>query len=209
MSEQPIEPPKREWVVRIPIWLRGISGFLSAVTSTVITVIFSLTIYEAVLKTEIGYPSATKILIMIIGPLISSFQFINISAILAAVVSHMNTENDPTDSEPPPVAVGLDAGASIEQKVYGDLTVLLRSVAGFICGLGICFASLTFTFVIHLGVIAGKGLPSDLEMAVVISGPIITSWTFMRAETTIKSLLKIETISDKLKAFIHRTSAPK
>lgn len=209
MSEQPIAPPKREWIVKVPIWLRAISGFLSAVTSTVITVIFSLTIYEAVLKTEIGYPSAPKILIMIIGPLISSFQFINISAILAAVVSHINTESDDDNKDPPPVAVGLDAGASIEQRVYGDLTVLLRSVAGFICGLGICFASLTFTYVIHLGVIAGKGLPSDLEMAVVISGPIITSWTFMKAETTIKSLLKIESISDKLKGLLHRYTAPK
>lgn len=209
MSEQPILPLNKAWFVRIPIWLRGISGFVSALTSTAITVIFSLTIYEAVLKTEIGYPSATKIFIMLIGPLISSFQFINVTAILAAIVTHINDNENRDVEEPPPIAVGLDAGATIEQKVYGNLTVLLRSIAGFICSMGICFASLTFTYVIHLGVIAGKGLPSDLEMAVVISGPIITSWTFMKAETTIKSLLKIDSFSKQIREKIHIFTAPK
>lgn len=194
-------------VTVLPITLRGVSGFISALTSSVITVIFSFTIYQAVLKSELGYPDPIKILIMVIGPLISSFQFINITSTLAAMFSGVpkqevgeNTDSNALPVETLKVHQSEPDVQSLEREMYGDVSVILRSIAGFICCSVICFASITFTYVIHLGVMAGKPFPTNLEMVVVICGPIITSWTFMKAETTIKELMKIETWSDKFKS---------
>lgn len=195
MEELKVEPA-RSRLEKATVVLRALSGFSSALTSSIITVIFSLTIYESVLKSNIGYPDATKIFIMIMGPLISSFQFINVSSTLSAIFKHINK---PPEGEEQPIVIDVGASATVEVKIYGRLNVLLRAVAGFVCCHVICFASLMFTYVIHLGVIAGKGLPNDYEMIVTICGPIITSWTFMRAETTIKELLKIDSFLERFR----------
>lgn len=189
-----------KWMVMTPVILRAGCGFMSAITSCIITVIFSLTIYESVLKTGFGYPNAFKILVMIGGPLVSCLQFVNVSSTLAAIFSSLNKEKVEGEAvDPVPIEMGLKAGGSIEQQLYGGTSVLLRAVAGFICCGAICFASLTFTYVIHLGTIAGKELPTEMEMIVVVFGPILTSWSFMKAETTIRDLLKIDGIAEMLR----------
>lgn len=184
-------------MIMTPIILRGLCGFMSAMTSAVITVIFSLTIYESVLKSYLGYPEAFKTLIMIIGPLISGWQFVNINSTLSALFQEVN--NTTGNVKVANVGIGIGAGESIEKQIYGKANVFLRSIAGFLCCTAINFASLLFTYVIHLGVLNGKPFPDNAIMLIVISGPIITSWTFMRAETTIRDLLKIEGLTDKLR----------
>ena len=196
-------------LIRIPIILRAGCGFMSAITSCVITVIFSLTIYHSVLRAGLGYPNAFMILIMIGGPLISCLQFVNVSSTLAAIFSVFNSENpkpegdteeEKATSAVPIVAIqGAATATSVEHQLYGSTSVLMRAIAGFTCCSVICFASLLFTYVIHLGVMTGHKLPTELETLVVVGGPILTSLTFMKAETTIKQLLNIDTFKELVK----------
>ena len=189
------------WVIKTPKVLRAACGFISAITSCVITVIFSLTIYESVLKVGWGYPNAFKIGIMIIGPLVSCLQFVNVSSTLSALfaTNEKKEEEGKTVIEDPAVVVATPEKPPLEHQLYGSTTVLLRAIAGFSCSLVICFASLMFTYVIHQGTINEKMLPSELEMLVVVAGPILTSWSFMKAETTIRNLLQIDGVREILR----------
>ena len=113
-----------------PVVLRGLSGFQSALTSATITVVFSLTIYQAVLNTHLGYPSAFKTAIMLIGPLISGWQFVNINSTLSALFKEIESGNKIGEDG---IEIGLATGESIEKQIYGSTTTFLRSIAGFIC----------------------------------------------------------------------------
>lgn len=204
MGEETLQKNKGKLIDRImimtPVVLRAFCGFLSAITSAVITVIFSLTIYESVLRSYLGYPEAFKTLIMVVGPLISTWQFVNINSTLSALFQEVNDKENEFNGKVKIANAGKgNKGESIEKQIYGGANVVLRSIAGLLCCLAINFASLLFTYVIHLSVLEGKDFPGNMIMLIIISGPIITSWAFMRAETTIRDLLKIDGIGEKLR----------
>lgn len=201
---------QRSWVSKVPISLRTISGFLSALTSAVISLIFTFTIYDAVLKIGIGYPGEYKIALMIIAPVISSWQFLNVSSTLAALFSNLKENSNKSEAEiAATVGIVTPQDVSIESSIFGSFNVLLRAIAGFVSCITVCAVSLIFTYVMHKGIISGKGYPTNSEMTVVIVGPIIMSWTFMRASTTIVQLLKVESIGSMVKRWIHNVTGEK
>lgn len=189
---------KKNYFCSLPLHCRTLGGFFSVLTSSINSTIFSLAIYEAVLKSEIGYPDAPKIAIMVIGPLISALHFINASSVLTAIFSKNGLDNK---EEMTPITVRSKdcAEISLEREMYGDLNVLLRSMAGLLSCLVICLTSLMFTWVIHLGIIHGKGLPDFTQICISVVGPILTSWSFMRANTTIAQIMNIETFGAGLR----------
>lgn len=182
---------------RAPLVLKAISGFTSSVTVTVNSLIFLWTTYILVIDLHGGWPSTTKLFIMFVGPIVTSLHFVNSVSVLSTLFANTdkNTQ-EAIDSLKDKVVGGDDV--SLERTLFGDLAVLLRASAGFITVVGICLGSLLFTYTIHMNVINEGSFPPDRTLALVVIGPIITSWTFMKANTTLKQLLE----SNKIKEFL-------
>ena len=82
-----------------------------------------------------------------------------------------------------------DNDIAIERELFGLSTVLMRAIAGCISVHVICFVSIVFTITIRQAAIDGKALPTDIEVLLAVIGPVITSWSFVRAANTLAVLM--------------------
>lgn len=213
MSQLETQTPSK-FVIITPAILRALCGGLSALSSCAITVLFSLTIYQSVIVSSLGYPTWTQMLIMIIAPLISSLQFVNVAKTLAAIFGEITKTPEGQANLGNTVAaenvdISINAGTTIEQQIFGSTSVLIRAFAGLVCCIVINFASVSFAYVIHVATMAGKPLPDDLQMLVPIIGPILMSWSFMQAESTIRNVLGIEGLITSIRTKLADLLTPK
>lgn len=139
---------------------------------------------------------------MIIGPIIITFSFVNAKSIISTIVGASDElEGKPAGDgavipDQPPVMVTPAAGIvsqhdiAFEREIVGPTTVLLRAIAGAISTHVICFCSLLFTWTIHDSMLAEHVLPGDAQLLVIVVGPVITSWNFVRANATLNAVIK-------------------
>lgn len=181
----------------------AIGGFFSSITIISNTVLFIWTIHEIVINQGGSYPNPLKIFIMFIGPFITVIHFVNASSILVSMLKTINKSDSNEDYEilryENEIKFRNSDDVSFETEVFGKLFVTLRAIAGFLTVIGICIASFILTITIHQSATMGKSLPSDLVITIIVAGPILTSWTFMRAGTTINALLKNSGLKEYLR----------
>lgn len=187
---------------RIPVVLRAISGFNSCLTVSVMSVIFIWSVHLSVTVNKAPWPEFTTGLLMIIGPIIITFSFVNAKSIISTIVGASDElEGKPAGDgavipDQPPVMVTPAAGIvsqhdiAFEREIVGPTTVLLRAIAGAISTHVICFCSLLFTWTIHDSMLAEHVLPGDAQLLVIVVGPVITSWNFVRANATLNAVIK-------------------
>lgn len=188
---------------RIPVVLRAVSGFNSCLTVSAMSVIFIWSVHLSVTTGKSGWPEFFTGLLMIIGPIIITVNFVNAKSIIATIVGVTEPLDDrevsegTTIPEQPPVTVAAPAPGIVsqhdiafEREIVGPTTVLLRAVAGAISTHVICFCSLLFTWTIHDMMLLGNELPTDPQLFLIVIGPIITSWSFVRANATLNAVIK-------------------
>lgn len=192
--------------------LRTVSGFNSCITVALTSLIFMVTIRDAVLASEIGWFNASTIALMAMGPVVITWHFTNAKGMIEKVLKTPPTEDEivadakvgrdtlasveaMTSTEcddhrlPPGTSIITERDIGIERELFGLSTVMMRAIAGFISSHAICMGSIIYTITIRSAVITGKSMPGDLEVFLAIIGPIITSWSFMRAANTISILI--------------------
>lgn len=187
---------------RIPVILRAVSGFNSCLTVSVMSVIFIWSVHISVTVNKAPWPEFVTGVLMIIGPIVITINFVNAKSIISTIVGvtdeleSKQTSNDNTVPEQPSIpivpAVGIISQHDIafEREVIGPTTVLLRAIAGAVSTHVICFCSLLFTWTIHDSMLSGHNLPGDGQLFVIVVGPIITSWNFVRANATLNAVIK-------------------
>jgi hypothetical protein len=187
---------------RIPVVLRAISGFNSCLTVSVMSVVFIWSVHLSVTTGKASWPEFMTGLLMIIGPIIITINFVNAKSIISTIVG----VTDEVEGRPagdgavlpaqPSVVVAPAPGIvsqhdiAFEREIVGPTTVLLRAIAGTISTHVICFCSLLFTWTIHDSMIGGHPLPGDGQLFMIVIGPIITSWNFVRANATLNAVIK-------------------
>lgn len=156
-----------------------------------------MTIYVAVIENNMGFPGLYKTTLMMVATTISSWQFINVSSILAALLKVMNKEtNEELAAE---VGVVTPSDVSVEHELFGTFNVLTRAIAGSLSCIAVCVFSLGFAYINYQSVLTNKVYAGELESTVVMVGPMIMSWTFMRASVTLKQVLKIDAVGNALR----------
>lgn len=181
---------------RIPIILKAISGFNSCLTVSAMSAIFIWSIHLAVTKGTAAWPGIITWVLMSIGPIIITLNFVNARSVITTIVASANAELDRDDAEQKPVQIPMSTGLiserdiAIEREIVGPTTVLLRAIAGAISTHVICGCSLLFTWTIHDTMISGHSLPGDMQLFMVVVGPIITSWNFVRANATLSTVIQ-------------------
>lgn len=180
---------------RIPIVLKALSGFNSCMTVSVTSAIFIWSIHLTV-STGIGsWPGIATALIMMIGPIIIAWNFVNARSIITTILTQ---SPDGPDAEAVPKQVIVptatpiitESDIAVEREIVGPTTVILRAIAGAFSTHIICFCSLLFTWTIHEAMVGGKALPSNSELFMVVVGPIVTSWNFVRASATLSTVMQ-------------------
>lgn len=187
---------------RIPVVLRALSGFNSCLTVSVMSVVFIWSVHLSVTTGKATWPEFMTGLLMIIGPIIITINFVNAKSIISTIVGVTDeVEGRPVGDSTviptqPSVMVASATGIvsqhdiAFEREIVGPTTVLLRAIAGTVSTHVICFCSLLFTWTIHDSMIAGNPLPGDAQLFMVVIGPIITSWNFVRANATLNAVIK-------------------
>ena len=191
----------------IPGILKTISGFNSCLTVSLTSAVFIWSIHIAILTGKSAWPNVLTAFIMMMGPIIIALNFVNAKMMINSVMHQPTAEGDEPERFTPPLPPSsLLTLAAIEREMMGVPAMILRSIAGAISAHVICFCSLLFTWTIHDALIHGKPLPSDYELLLIVIGPVITSWSFVRAggtlDTVIKSTNVINKARDKLAGFI-------
>lgn len=209
-TEQPnIQSKVNHWD-KFPIGLKAISGFSSCVTVNAESAIFILSIHLSVTAGVATWPGIITALIMMVGPIIIAWNFVNARAIITTILTPSDEEGGkPVEQQvkvPQIPSIVTATDFAIERELVGPTSVILRAVAGAISTHVICFCSLLFTWTIHESMIAGKPLPSNTELLLVVIGPVVTSWNFVRASATINTVMqganKIEKYRTKLASWI-------
>ncbi|UQT02803.1 hypothetical protein YUBABA_00300 [Serratia phage vB_SmaM-Yubaba] len=215
MEKTSIKPPNiqndiKRWD-KFPIALKAISGFSSCITVNAESAIFILSIHLSVTGGVSTWPGILTALIMMMGPIIIAWNFVNARAIITTILT--SPEDNP-GGEPvakqivvpqiPSIVTANDF--AIERELVGPTSVILRAIAGAVSTHVICFCSLLFTWTIHDSMISGKPLPSNSELLLVVIGPVVTSWNFVRASATINTVIqganKLEKFRTKLASWI-------
>lgn len=181
---------------RIPIILKALSGFNSCVTVSVTSAIFIWSIHISVTSGIGVWPGIASAVLMMIGPIIIAWNFVNAKSIITTIL--VQNPDDSADTEgvprqvvvPAATAIVTENDIAVERELVGPTTVILRAVAGAFSTHVICFCSLLFTWTIHDSMIAGKALPSNSELFMVVVGPIVTSWNFVRASATLSTVMQ-------------------
>ncbi|AEV89575.1 hypothetical protein OBP_138 [Pseudomonas phage OBP] len=180
---------------RIPIVLKAISGFNSCLTVSVTSAIFIWGIHQSV-TTGVGtWPGIATALLMMIGPIIIAWNFVNAKSIITTILTQ-DPDGAEGDTIPKQVVVPsatpiiTESDIAVEREIVGPTTVILRAIAGAFSTHIICFCSLLFTWTIHDAMISGKHLPSNTELFMVVVGPIVTSWNFVRASATLSTVMQ-------------------
>lgn len=181
---------------KMPIMLKAISGFNSCMTVSITSAIFIWSVHIAIANGKSTWPDVPTAVIMMTGPIIIAWNFVNARLMINSVISYDQTQKEQEaknedDEETPVIKHPLMAGAgAIERELIGAPAMILRAIAGTVSVHVICFCSLLFTWTIHDALINGKPLPSDYELLLVVVGPVITSWNFVRASVTLDSVIK-------------------
>ena len=197
---------------RAAIFLRNISGFSSCMTVCVISMIFVWSVHIGVSEYHRGYPGLFAMTIMIIGPIIMAWNFNNAKSIISTIL--VSVDGDEADVEQTKVAIPKAApiiteeDIAIERGVVGRLGIALRYFAGCVSTHVICACSLLFTWTIHLAYANGGMLPSNSELFMVVVGPIVTSWNFVRATATLNTVIKGASQFDKWRSKLSSWIAP-
>lgn len=197
---------------RAALFLRNISGFSSCMTVCVISMIFVWSVHIGVSEYHRGYPGLFAMTIMIIGPIIMAWNFNNAKSIISTIL--ISVDGDQSDVEQTKVAIPKAApiiteeDIAIERGVVGRLGIALRYFAGCVSTHVICACSLLFTWTIHLAYANGGVLPSNSELFMVVIGPIVTSWNFVRATATLNTVIKGASQLDRWRSKLSGWIAP-
>ncbi len=137
--------------------------------------------------------------LMIIGPIIMAWSFNNARSIISTIlISADGEEAVPTKVVVPQATpIITEDDIAIERGVVGRLGVALRYLAGCISTHVICACSLLFTWTIHSAYVNGGALPSNSELFMVVVGPIVTCWNFVRATATLSTVIQGASQFDK------------
>lgn len=187
---------------RIPVILRAVSGFNSCLTVSAMSVIFIWSVHVSVTKGNAPWPDFITGLLMIIGPIIITINFVNAKSIISTIIGATDDVEGKSDDDdtaivpqpsvvvPPAPGIVSQHDIALEREIVGPTTVLLRAIAGAISTHVICFCSLLFTWTIHDIMIIGHPSPGDGQLFMIVVGPIITSWNFVRANATLAAVIK-------------------
>lgn len=188
---------------RIPIILKSISGFNSCLTVSVMSVIFIWSVHISVSKSLSDWPGVITFSLMIGGPMIIALNFVNAKSVIGTILAKSNDQPEgspsPTIEIPSATAIVTEDDIAVEREIIGPTTVILRAVAGFTATHVICFCSLLFTWTIHNSMIIGYRLPGDMQLFMVVIGPIITSWNFVRANATLTAVIQGASAIDRIR----------
>lgn len=180
---------------KVPLYLRAISGFNSCVTVATVSAIFIWSINEAAIAGVQSWMTVTELqmFIMMMGPIIMAWNFVNAKSIITTILTPEGTNGETSEVKrvvvPSNTAVFTEGDIAIEREMFGGPATILRAIAGFISTHVICFCSLLFTWTIHDAMIAGFPLPSTIKLLLVVIGPIITSWNFVKASNTLSAVM--------------------
>ena len=178
---------------RVPLILKSISGFNSCITVSVMSIIFIWSAHVSVSKSFHDWPGITTLTLMVVGPIIIALNFVNAKSIIGTILSKTNEDGEKpatTIEIPSATAIITEEDIALERELTGPTTVILRAIAGFVAVHVICFCSLLFTWTIHNSMLAGYHLPANLQLFMVVVGPIITSWNFVRANATLNAVIQ-------------------
>lgn len=215
--------------------LRTVSGFNSCITVAVTSVIFMVTIRDSVLTSTIGWFNPTTIALMAMGPVVITWHFTNAKGLIEKVLKTppLEDQEDLKDIEeakkehnsilnmerqtcghdehqlPQTANIITERDVRIERELFGLSTVMLRALAGFISSHAICLGSIIYTVTIRSAIITGKDMPGDMEVFLAIIGPIVTSWSFMRAANTISLLVSGSTAMLNIRKRLAEVISPK
>lgn len=175
---------------RLVVFLRSLSGFISCLTVAATSVGFIYTVQIAVTEMGKGWPEPTKVFLMMVGPVIGSWHFLNARSIIATILS---TEEELKEGEgevkpvviPKQTPVVTQKDIALEREICGTASVLMRAIAGTITTIAICVGSGIFAYTIHLGILKEVGYPDDTTIFLVVVGPIIASWNFIKVSSTL------------------------
>lgn len=187
---------------RIPIILKSISGFNSCLTVSVMSIIFIWSVHISVSKSLSDWPGVITFSLMIGGPMIIALNFVNAKSVIGTILAKASDSEDgtPTTIEiPSATAIVTEDSVAVEREIIGPTTVILRAIAGFTATHVICFCSLLFTWTIHNSMIIGYRLPGDMQLFMVVIGPIITSWSFVRANATLTAVIEGASAIDRIR----------
>lgn len=199
-----------DWV---PAVLRNVSGFNACITVVVTSLIFVMTIHTAVTATPIGWFNSAEIAIMMAGPVIIAWNFVNVNSTLESVIKSTD-DNQETPTEHLtrklfPKGYITEADSATEREIFGLSTMMMRAFVGFTSAHAICFGSLVYTWTIRQAVLGGKALPGEFEILLAVIGPIVTSWHFVRAANTINILISGGAAFMNLRQWLSEFIAPK
>lgn len=177
---------------RIPIALKSISGFNSCITVAVMSVVFIISVNTALERNTSDWPTIGQMLLMMMGPIVIAWHFVNAKSIISTILTPDGTEGPSIEKKlviPTNTGILTENDVAIERELVGPVTVILRAIAGFVATHSICFCSLFFTWTVHTALITGKEMPSNIKLFLIVIGPIVTSWNFVRASSTISAVL--------------------
>ena len=212
---QSTQSPSNKWD-NIPIFLKAISGFNSCLTVSATSAIFIWSIHVSVSKGIATWPGIITALIMMAGPIIIAWSFVNARGIITTILPQQDESGNvvpgsaqvaPTEVKlPVPIPIVTADDVAFERELVGPVAVMLRAIAGATSTHVICFCSLLFTWTIHDSMLSGRHLPSDSELLLVVVGPVVTSWNFVRASMMLSTVMQgasgLNRYRTKLAAFI-------
>lgn len=211
-----IKPDRWDW---IPMVLRNVAGFDSCITVAVTSVIFMVTIRDAVLSSTIGWFDGSTIALMILGPVVITWHFTNARGMIEKVLKTEHQEEEDFKEHhctpsgevkvPQNSSIVNESDVAIERQIFGLSTVMMRAVAGCFAAHCICLGSLIYTMTIRSVVLANGKMPDDTAVFLAIVGPIVTSWSFMRAANTISVLMSSSSALLKIRQKLAEIIAPK
>lgn len=205
---KPANTPKSdvERIDRVPIVLKGLAGFNSCLTVSTTSAIFIYSIHVSITSGVATWPGLITALIMLAGPVIIAWNFVNAKGIITTILPKDGEVGEVEIAVPKNIPLMTPEDVAFERELMGHTSVLLRAIAGFISTHVICYCSLLFTLTIHQAMITGKPLPGDGELLLIVIGPVVTSWNFVRAGAILSTVMSgasnIHNVREKLSNII-------
>lgn len=199
---------------RIPIILKSLSGFSSCITVATMSVVFILSVNNAVDNNVGDWPSLGQMFLMMMGPIIIAWNFVNARSIITTILTHTGEEavEKPKEQKvviPTNSPIITESDFALERELVGPATVILRAIAGCFATHVICFCSLVFTWTVHIALSEGRPMPSDLKLFLIVIGPIVTSWNFVRASSTLTAVMAGSSALERFRGKIADAISPK
>lgn len=201
---------------RLVVFLRSLSGFISCLTVAATSVGFIYTVQIAVTEMGKGWPEPTKVFLMMVGPVITAWHFVNARSIISTILSSVEEEKPKISGEdnatvivPKQAPVVTQKDIAIEREICGNESVVMRAIAGAITTFAICVGSGMFAYTIHLAILKDIGYPDNVNIFLVVIGPIITSWNFVKASNTLSLVMNSTTAMDKFRDKLAEMIKPK